>query len=128
MSFWCHHLDQNTNEIFSWISALASKMRWNQKVINISILIHFLSMKVSLFFSFNFFLKGRTETWKNFVYFLVPTMTLKRHFEINWPLDKSENIRKKWRHNYFRRMNGKYNNNFIEDLTPLWHRLNRGTT
>ena len=32
MSFWCHHLDQNTNEIFSKISALASKKRLNQKL------------------------------------------------------------------------------------------------
>ena len=32
MSFWCHHLDQNINEIFSRISALASKKRSNQKI------------------------------------------------------------------------------------------------
>ena len=31
MSFWCHRLDQNTNEKFSRISALASKTRSNQK-------------------------------------------------------------------------------------------------
>jgi hypothetical protein len=31
MSFWCHRLDQNTNLIFSRISALASKKRSNQK-------------------------------------------------------------------------------------------------
>ena len=31
MSFWCHRLDKNTNEIFSKISALASKKRSNQK-------------------------------------------------------------------------------------------------
>ena len=32
-SFWCHDLDQNTNENFSSISALASKKRSNQKKI-----------------------------------------------------------------------------------------------
>ena len=31
MSFWCHLLDQNTNEIFSRISALPSKKMLNQK-------------------------------------------------------------------------------------------------
>jgi hypothetical protein len=31
MSFWCHHFDQNTNEIFSRIFALASKKRLNKK-------------------------------------------------------------------------------------------------
>ena len=31
MLFWCHRLDQNTNEIFCRISALASKKRSNQK-------------------------------------------------------------------------------------------------
>ena len=31
MSFWCHHLDQNTNEKISRISALASKKMLNQK-------------------------------------------------------------------------------------------------
>ena len=32
MSFGCQRLDQNTNEIFSRISALASKKRLNQKL------------------------------------------------------------------------------------------------
>ena len=32
MSFWCHRLDQKTEEIFSRISALASKKRSNQKL------------------------------------------------------------------------------------------------
>ena len=31
MSFWCHRFDQNTNQIFLRISALASKERSNQK-------------------------------------------------------------------------------------------------
>ena len=31
MFFWCHRLDQNTNENFSRISALASKKKLNQK-------------------------------------------------------------------------------------------------
>ena len=31
LSFWCHRLDQNTNEFFSRISALASKKSSNQK-------------------------------------------------------------------------------------------------
>ena len=33
MSFCCHQIDQKTNEIFERISALASKMRLNQKKI-----------------------------------------------------------------------------------------------
>ena len=32
ISFWCHRLDKNTNEIFSKISALASKKRLNKKL------------------------------------------------------------------------------------------------
>ena len=31
MSFWCHQIDQKTNEIFVRISALATKKRSNQK-------------------------------------------------------------------------------------------------
>ena len=73
MSFWCHRLDHNTNEIFSRISALASKKTSNQKV--------------PLFFWFDLFLEARAEIlWKNFVGFLGDLKTPKVHFKINWPL------------------------------------------
>jgi hypothetical protein len=60
MSFWCHHLDQITNEILTRISALASKKRSNQKGSEIKIL-HLVWCKVALFFWFDLFLEVRVE-------------------------------------------------------------------
>ena len=43
-------------------------------------------MSAFILFWFNFFLEARAEFLKNFVGILVQMMTLKGHFEINWPL------------------------------------------
>ena len=51
---------------------------------------------------FNLFLEARAETLKkNLIGILVQTMTVKGHFEINWPVKSTKNIRPKkfWKKN-----------------------------
>ena len=55
MSFWCLQISQKTNEIFSRISALASKKRWNQKNKG------FYFDSLTLLFWFDLFLEPRAE-------------------------------------------------------------------
>ena len=88
MSFQCHRLDQNTNNFFLRIAALASKNTLNQK--RIKALYLFLLFKIYLirdFFWFDLFLEARAEILKKILGILVQMMTLKGHFEINWPLE-----------------------------------------
>ena len=63
MSFWCHNFFQKTNEFFSRISALAYKMRSNQK--NKGTLYHYLIGfyidSLTLLFWFDLFLEARAE-------------------------------------------------------------------
>ena len=63
MSFWCHRLDQNTNKIFSKISALASKKMLNQKKWGhfIHLIREFYFDSVTLLFWFDLFLEARAE-------------------------------------------------------------------
>ena len=70
MSLWCQCLDQKqTKQKVFEDFCLASKMWLNQKL-----------------FSFDSSLGDRLEILKNLIDFLGKTMTLKRHYEINWPL------------------------------------------
>ena len=64
MSFWCHRLDQNTNEIFSRISALASKKISNQKnkdTLYTYLIGLFYFDSLTLLFWFGLFLEARAE-------------------------------------------------------------------
>ena len=62
MSFWCHRLDKKNNEIFSRISALASKKGLNQKLYYTNYVKYPLISKMKcLFFGFDLFLKAMEE-------------------------------------------------------------------
>ena len=68
---------KKNNELFSMISALASKKWLNQKLYYTN----------CVKFWFDLFLEARAEILKEkFVGFLVEMIAPKRHFEINWPL------------------------------------------
>ena len=83
MSFWCHRLDKNTNEIFSGISALASKKRLNQKNTGTFIIRKMIeNINVNSFFEFDLFLEASAEILNKIV----------GSFEINWPLSEAITI------------------------------------
>ena len=90
MSFWCQNFFQKTNEIFSRISALASKKRSNQKNKGTLYQDYFIPLIggfyfdfLTLLFLFDLFLQARAEIQNYFRLFLVQMKTLKSHFEIN---------------------------------------------
>ena len=86
MSFWCLQIFQKTNEIFSRISALASKKRSNQKNLG-----HFIPLiggfyfdsLTRLFLIWPLFRGYVRNPGKNFVDFFGDLKTPRGHFEIN---------------------------------------------
>jgi hypothetical protein len=80
MSFWCLQISQKINEIFSRISALASKKRSNQKNIPLIGGFYFDSLMYTTFLILS------RNPGKNFVVFLGDLKTPNGNFEIKWPL------------------------------------------
>ena len=84
MSFWCHRLDQNTNEKNLTISALESKKWWNQQ--NKGTILQYYNLHMT-----PFQILGQ-KLPNFFAGVLVQTMTPKGHaFEINWTLAMPQN-------------------------------------
>ena len=88
MSFWYLQIFQKNNEMFSRISALASKMRSNQKNKG-----HFIPLIRGFYFdSYTTFLIWPPFPGKFFVVFLDHMKTPKGHFKINWPLAEAVQV------------------------------------
>ena len=92
MSFWCHRLDQNSNENIVRISGLEFfEASWGlpgdlvSNIINKEVYRKPQKASWKLQGSFKKF-QGR-NLYNIFVAILVETMTPKRHFKINWPLN-----------------------------------------
>ena len=84
MSFWCHHLDQNSNENIVRISALEFfEASWGLSGDLVSNIINKEAYRKPQGSYKNF--QGRNP-YNIYVAILVKTITPKRHFEINWPL------------------------------------------
>ena len=104
MSFWCHRFNQNSNENIVRISALkffvsswglpGSFFGHPGNLVSKVIYKEAYEKSQKAFRkpqgSYKKF-QGRNP-YNIFVGFLVEMMTLKRHFEINWPLEKNEKI------------------------------------
>ena len=89
MFFWCHRLDQNTNEKIWQISALESKIWWNQQDKGTFLQYYNLHIIYGLFnvsYDLTTFQILGQKFAKFFVGILVQTITPKGHFEINWPI------------------------------------------
>ena len=94
MSFWCLQISQKNNEIFSRISALASKRCRIKKKIGELYTPNwgFYFDSLTLLFWFELFLEARAEILSKSLqefrwFFWGDLKTAKGHFEINWPLE-----------------------------------------
>ena len=88
MSFWCFQIFQKTNENFSWIAALASKKKSNQKSKGtIYWQLENFILTLTILFWFDLFLLGQ-KSWKICDCFLEDLKAPKGHFEIKWPLTR----------------------------------------
>ena len=90
MSFWCLQISQKIHEIFSRISAIASKKRSNQKNkgnLYVPLIGGFYFDSLTLLFWFDLFSEARAEILEIISWlFLGDLKTPKGHFKITWPL------------------------------------------
>ena len=90
MSLWSHRLDQNSNENIVRISAMKFFVAsWRLPGDLVSNIINKEAYRKPQGRYKNF--QGRNP-YNIFVGFLVETMTSKRHFEINWPLENQKGL------------------------------------
>ena len=92
MSFWCHRLDQNSNENIVRIEIFCSFLGASWKLFGlpwdlVSNIINKEAYRNPRISYENF--QGRNP-YNIFVAILVQTMTPKRHLEINWPLIRAQ--------------------------------------